>query len=354
MHTKHRFSHRSLRGVLVALPALASVACGGSDHPSDGSTESANVPANFPKDKLPKELVADLPIVAPTSDTDIPVFSGIVDVAPGDDVTFCTWTNVVLDHDTIFAESFGAESPEGHHAILQYTSQVQDPHTGSCGAMDGNMLLGGSGGKNVADQATLPKNFGVKVPAGSQLVINHHWINTTDEAVKGQAMMLARPLPDGGDTVLAGNFPMLGLGWTIPAQGQLSYSTECTYAEDVSYVLALGHMHEYGQHVNIDVEHAAGGSESLIDLAWSPDSGTTAGGRIFTLEDPYVIHKGDTVKLTCNWANNTAEDIGFPREMCIFFGYTVGTNAFCANGAWLTPDQVAGAGVDPQDITNNL
>src|SRR6185436_681626 len=155
----------------------------------------------------------------------------------------------------------------------------------------------------------LPANFGVEVPAGAQLVINHHWINTTEKEVDGQTMMLARQLPRGGDTVMAGNLPMVGFGWEIPASGTLSYTSTCTYGTDVPYVLALGHMHEYGQHVSIEVEHADGsGNEVLIDEEWTPDAATTAGGgTIFSLDNPYVIHKGDTVSLTCNWRNTTAE-----------------------------------------------
>jgi hypothetical protein len=320
---------------------------------SKGATATDGAPL-FPKSALPKDLLATLPLVAPTSDLDTPVFSGIVDVGPGEDVTFCTFTDVILDEATIFAESYGAESPFGHHAILQYTNTPQDPHTGDCGTMDGQMLLGGSGGKNVADTPTLPKNFGVEVPAGTQLVINHHWINTSDQTVQGQAMMLARKLPRGGDTVLAGSLPMLGLGWEIPAADKLTYSTECTFPEDVSYVLALGHMHEYGQHVSVDVKRTDGTTDSLIDQAWSADSGTTAGGKIFTLDDPYEIKKGDTVRLTCDWANPTAAPIGFPREMCIFFGYTIGSSFVCANGTWLSPQAAQAAGTGMGTIASHL
>lgn len=363
MNMQTGFDRNGLR-LLGVLSALALPACGGdpASHTGDPSPGTESTPggstdttaSGFPKALLPKAVVPDLPLVAPTSDLDIPMFSDIVDVNPGDDVTFCTFTNVILDKDTIFGESYGAESPFGHHAILQYTTTPQEPHTGTCGQMDGQMLLGGSGGKNVADKPTLPTNFGVTVPAGAQLVINHHWINTSEKSVKGQTMMLARRLPDGGNTVLAGNFPMLGLGWEIPAHDQYSFSTECKYTEDVSYVLALGHMHEFGQHVNIDIERTDGTTDSLIDEAWNADSGTTAGGKIYTLDDPYVIHKGDSVKLTCNWENGTTDPIAFPREMCIFFGYTVGTNAYCINGAWLTPDQVGSSGTTAQDITSHL
>jgi hypothetical protein len=339
MNDRTRIERHGFRAASV-LSLLLATACGSTPSTQKSHSSSPSAAADkggksdqataFPKDLLPADLLSDLPLVAPQSDLDIPVFSDIVDVDPGGDVTFCTFTNVILDEDTIFGESYGAESPFGHHAILQYNTTPQDPHTGDCGQMDGQMLLGGSGGKNVANKPT------------------------SDQPVKGQAMMLARRLSAGGDTVLGGSLPMLGLGWEIPASGAYKYSNECTFAEDVSYVLALGHMHEYGHHVNIDVTRTDGTSESLIDEAWNADSGTTAGGKIFTLENPYVIHKGDTVKLTCDWQNSTSTAIDFPREMCIFFGFTVGTNAYCVNGSWYTPDQVMKSGVSGQDITNNM
>jgi hypothetical protein len=350
MNHRTGFERQDLRW-LGTLAVLLLTACGSS---SEGSGSQSTDGTTFPKELLPRELLPDLPLVAPKSDRDTPLFSGIVEVGPGEDVTFCTFTDLIVDQDTIFGETFGAESPHGHHAILQYTTTPQEPHTGACADMDGPILLGGSGGKNVAQEPTLPTNFGLTVPAGAQLVINHHWINTSHETIKGQAMVLARRLPDDGTTVAAGSLPMLGLGWEIPALGRHTYSTECTFAQDVPYVLALGHMHEYGTRVTIDVKRTDGAIDTLIDEPWTPDSGTTAGGRIFTLEDPYVIHKGDTVTLTCNWENSTSEAVGFPREMCIFFGYTIGANAYCVNGGWFTGDQLGGTGVNPQDITDHL
>src|SRR5690349_13794974 len=108
--------------LLGALSISSLTACGGSDPGPATSTPSTTTKPDktptttdstsaFPKNLLPAEVLPELPLVAPKSDLDTPVFSGIVDVGPGDDVTFCTWTNVILDKDTIFAESYGAESP---------------------------------------------------------------------------------------------------------------------------------------------------------------------------------------------------------------------------------------------------
>lgn len=341
---------------LLLVPGCSSSSGGGGPSSTQPDPTAPDLSA-FPKGSLPTHLAADLPLVAPKSDKDIPVFSDIVDVGPGEDVTFCSFTNVILDEATIFGESFGAQSPQGHHAILMYTTTPQEPGTGDCGSgdMGSTMLLGGTGGKKVADQGYLPTNFGVEVPAGAQLVINHHWINTSTETVHGQAMMLARRLDRGGDTVLAGNMIMLGLGWELAPMGATTYSTECTYDADVPYVMGLGHMHEFGSHVSVDVTRAAGGTENMIDEQWTTSSATGDSGRkVFSIDEPYVIHKGDTVRLTCNWENTTSAAIAFPREMCIFFGYTVDTNYVCANGSWLSASAAAAAGMGASDIGQNL
>jgi hypothetical protein len=219
--------------------------------------------------------------------------------------------------------------------------------------MDGPILLGGTGGKEVADEPTLPQNFGVEVPAGAQLILNHHWINPTESDVTGQAMMLARRLERAGDTVMAGNMIMMGMGWEIPANAPFEFTTECTYDADVPYVLALGHMHEWGQNVRIDVSSVDGSARTVIDEVWTADSATgVGGGTVYSLEDPLMINKGDTVRLTCSWYNTTPEPLGFPREMCIFFGYTIETNYFCANGSWLTPEAAGAAGMG--DVGSHL
>lgn len=351
----HR-TNRTYGPMALLVPML--LACGSTDSgpgtPSEEpassddtrGSESPDSGAAFPTKLLPAELSPDLPLIPPTSDLDIPVFSDIVTVEPGQDVTFCTFTDTILDEARIFGQSFGAQSPQGHHAILQYITEPQEPGTRSCGdGMDGQMLLGGTGGDEVADELYLPENFGVEIPAGAQLVLNHHWINTSTETIEAQAMMLARGLPRNEDTVLAGNMVMLGLGWEIPPQADYSYSTECTFGADVPYVMSLGHMHEWGSNVTVEIESPEGDVETLIDDVWSPDMATGSGaGHVYSLDNPHMIHEGDTVRLTCQWHNSTDEPIAFPREMCIFFGYTVGDSYFCAGGSWFDGDVTSASG----------
>jgi hypothetical protein len=326
MDGSERFATRASVFGLAAL-SLVVAGCGSGDKGTPPKREGG-VPAGFKKNAAGQAAV-NLPLVAPKSDLDIPTFSDIIQVDPGADVTFCTFADVILDEPTIFGESFGAQSPQGHHGILQYTATPQEPHTGPCGAMDGNMLLGGTGGKEVSDKTRLPAELGVEAPAGARRKSSTATGSTSEKQVDGQTMMLARRCR-GGDTVLAGNLPMVGFGWEIPASGTLSYTTECTYGADVPRPRARAHARVQA-HVSIEVDADGTGNEMLIDEEWTKDSATTAGGgTIFSLEDPYMIHQGDTVRLTCNWRNTTADAIGFPREMASSSA-TPSTRTTCAN-----------------------
>jgi hypothetical protein len=114
--------------------SLSVAACGGTEGSSSGPDETEGVArtAGFTEAQLPGELVDDLPLVAPRSERDIPIFSDPVDIAPGSDVTFCTVSDVILEEATIFGQSFGAQSPQGHHSILVFTTTPQEPGTRPC------------------------------------------------------------------------------------------------------------------------------------------------------------------------------------------------------------------------------
>jgi hypothetical protein len=58
----------------------------------------------------------------------------------------------------------------------------------------------------------------------------------------------------------------------------------------------------------------------------------------WTVDAPLQIKKGDTIRTHCNWANDSAEALTFPREMCIGVGFFLSdgsTSPICFNGTWL-------------------
>jgi hypothetical protein len=60
----------------------------------------------------------------------------------------------------------------------------------------------------------------------------------------------------------------------------------------------------------------------------------------WTVDAPFTVHSGDTIKTTCNWTNMDAKEVDFPREMCVGVGFILATGQdphapACINGQWL-------------------
>src|SRR5262249_32760764 len=101
---------------------------------------------------------------------------------PATDVEVCTWTDMILDHDIDIRAIQGYQTVGGHHVALYSTAKMQPAWTTrTCTDDDMSTFrfsaasgAEGQGGKNEA-----PGNLVFHIPAGSQIVLNHHYINAT-------------------------------------------------------------------------------------------------------------------------------------------------------------------------------
>ena len=56
----------------------------------------------------------------------------------------------------------------------------------------------------------------------------------------------------------------------------------------------------------------------------------------FPPDDPLAFEAGDTLRITCDWDNDTDETITFPREMCVLSAYTLASDDLrCIGGIWI-------------------
>jgi hypothetical protein len=149
------------------------------------------------------------------------------------DVSYCTFTDVILDEPFLYNVGLGSQTVGGHHAGLQYTTTPVEPGTRKCdqSEMDGQILIGGTGGKTVGTPIEVPPEIAVEIPAGAQFIINHHYINTTIETVDGQALMIARA-HNHDEMILAGQVIMGSMGGELPAQANTTDATEVVFQDD--------------------------------------------------------------------------------------------------------------------------
>jgi hypothetical protein len=288
----------------IALAALALLGA------SCGSSQPAASSSN-PDDAVPVGLsTSTLKVVIPTHT-----------VAPGDSFE-CYYTDVTTDRDIYVNASTGKQGEGGHHITIYYTDNPQPPSHHAC--IDAEMAewhqVGAAGDAKGDGVIDLPPGIAVKVPAGKQMVVQTHYINASgkprDVADEITVHLLAR------DEVkrFAQGLAVVDGTFEIPPKASYSRSSTCTLTKRRELLMALGHMHEWGQHYKL--EHlAADGTllETLIDQDWNPAYTAHPPTRRWTPDAPLELAAGEKLRQTCTWDNTTEEKMLFPREMCVAF-----------------------------------
>jgi hypothetical protein len=332
------YRRSSLRSVASAswvtlLAPLALLACSGSSASGTGSSaETTTGPGGI-------EVMSSLKIV-PTPAGGLAIYSPIIKgIKPGDDVTYCSYTDVTAPEDLFIHFTQGAQTRFGHHAILYYETSPQPVGTDLCTGQSMEtltQLIGGTGGEGIVDFSGIPANAGTIIPKGAQFVIQSHWINTGEEVADGQAMLVTEPGP-ATDRVVLGTLAIANLGFNVPPVSPGESSLECTLDADQKIILTLGHEHEWGTHVRADLTLAATGADKvLFDRPFTPHDVFAPPLDMYSLDQPLLMSKGDKLKIDCQWQNTTQEALTFPREMCVFFSYSLTPGDLrCVQGAWM-------------------
>lgn len=318
-------SHGSRASLIIAISLLsAATGCASSDTKSDKSTAR------------PPGVLSSLNIVA-TPPGGIALYTPILTIPSGSDQTYCTYTDITLTDDLFVHTTRGSQSSMGHHALLFYAPTPQTPGTALCSGQSMEQLrqlIGGSGGEGTTVYEP-PPEVGVLIPKGSQLVLQSHWINTSDAPVDVQAMMVTEPGQTGSNRIEAGTVALVDLGFTVPAGGSAQSGVDCTFQDEHRLLMSIGHEHEWGTHVRAELLRASGASELLFDRPFSPHDVFDPPINGYSVDQPLDIGVGDTIKMSCEWMNTTTDPLTFPREMCVFFGFSMEAgDARCINGGW--------------------
>jgi hypothetical protein len=314
----------------------------GDDHEPEPIDDPEQALAAIPEEMRPAELLDSLKqhlLVPDLERGGRAFFTDVVTVEPGADVTFCTYLDFVTEDVLYMHDTLGSQTTHGHHAIMQYLTTPQEPGTRACpddadlNAQLGQ-ILGGTGGEGNG-AIVLPPNVVSEVPAGAQLVINHHWINTSEDALEAQAMMITVPPASDDDLIIARAMSVVMTDFEIPAGETGQASVDCTFESGAKMLSMIGHQHQWGTHVR--AERMGDDPEMIFDHDYTPEMISTPITTDFSIEEPFEFAEGDTVRMTCDWHNTSDSEITFPREMCVLFGWQIGADAdtICYNGSWL-------------------
>jgi len=319
VNASHHLKDRDMKKTLACVMFTGLFGCGGMDTP-DGP------------ELLPNLVIPDPP------DNGMQIITPIVhDLAPGSDTEMCTWTDKFVSDTTDVKSALGFQAePPGHHIVVFWTTQNEPPGTTRV-CTDSDMAsfryvigLGGQGELNEA-----PGDLVFRIPAGAQLVINHHYLNVTDETLDGQSAINVN-FADPGPHTPSGSTAFLDTNLHVQP-GDYSFDTSCTVDRTLKLWYMIPHMHEWGTNITVDIVRGEN-TQRMFDTIWDPSFAFHPPEIRHEPSDPFTVNPGDKVNVHCEWNNDTGRVLDFGFEMCVAYGQFVDDTEMgswaCDGGHW--------------------
>jgi hypothetical protein len=264
----------------------------------------------------------------------------VKNLAPGSDNEFCTWTDLIVNHDVSMRAVQAFQTLTGHHVIMYTTSKLQPPGTTRL-CTDDDMATfrfgAGAGGEGMGGKNEAPGNLVFPVPAGTQIVLNHHYINATTQPHDAQSAINIWLADPGQTYVDSASLALLDSSIRLPP-GAATVDIDCVMPREMKAWLAIPHMHQYGTRITI-VQTSGANTSTLFDVdPWSPSYMFHPPELTKDPTTPLVFAANDSVHVHCEWNNPKATALTFGLEMCVAFMQTVDAeklgNLQCDAGKW--------------------
>jgi len=244
-------------------------------------------------------------------------------IPPGEERMTC-WVPEWVPERDYFVTTFEAEQGVGgHHAVALRSAVPREPGD----VFDCTNIESLAGFRPLIlpdpeDGALLPDGFHVRLRAGSDVVIQSHYINYTDKPMKVADVVRLHWSPNPEEETEAGYLIMNHGNFSIEARSPGNVQMGCTppFDESVNMLVLFGHMHEMG--TDIEVTRTRDGEEETIyeiehwveDFRDLPPVTRYAPGEA-------EIQPGDELSLNCSFMNPLDQRVNFPREMCTAVSY---------------------------------
>lgn len=232
---------------------------------------------------------------------------------------------VTLTEDT-FITNIMAQAPLGtHHTVLSIagangTSGPDGVYDCSVGTLGMVMLYASGVGTSPLD---FPTDVGIKIPAGTQIHLNLHLFNASDEALEGESGIWVKKQatqpPILAEMVFAGKFlfSIPGNGMTTKATGGCTVPSPANSDASFTLFALWPHMHQIATHSKFEIVRP-GVQQPIVlhDMDYSFNEQT------YWRQSPeFHVQEGDEIKVTCEWVNPSGQPTiifgdSSNKEMC--------------------------------------
>jgi predicted RecA/RadA family phage recombinase len=254
---------------------------------------------------------------------DVTFDTGEFDVAPGDSFE-CFYTSVKTATELSVTGASGVQQAGGHHLTVYYTDQ--NVPVGHHPCSDAEMVawhqIGATNG-NKEGVVDLPAGYATKVPAGKQIVMQSHYINTTGATAKVHDSIAVHTADPSQVKAYANSFVMVDAAFELPPNAETKSVSVCSVPQDLDVITLLGHMHEWGSYYKLEQLDAAGAPSTIYETAWELSFPSHPPVNRYDPTKPLHFPAGTRLRQTCTWKNDTADKMTFPREMCLMFTYYI-------------------------------
>ena len=198
-----------------------------------------------------------------------------------------------------------------HHTLLLWGSGELPDSENVCGpTLDKSLLFASGVG---TDDLVFPEGVALKVPAGTQLLLNLHLFNTSTDLLPGVSGTLVKTL-DPSEVKQEVEMIMPGAtGISVPPNSPGSVQGDCTFPGDSNVITVWPHMHKYGTHMRV-THQIDGGEVTLHDTPFNFNE------QKFHPITPVPILGGESIHYECSYMNTTSKEVGFgissDDEMC--------------------------------------
>lgn len=288
------------------------------------------------------------------------LFTPPITLAPGMDQTICTYLDVTTTEPLLFRATHGRQMTGGHHIAVFYAQSPSTdlvPHVCTNEEMTNFLFAAGAGGEGGQD-TEMPPGVGLRIDTGRQIVLQSHYINTSDEPRVVMDMVDIELTTIEESPTVVDSFAMIDSEFEVPARTRgYERIKECRVDQEMDIYLLLGHTHESGVLFEMErVPAGGGGAEMLYHATDGPLLRDNP--QILTWDTPLHLGVGDVLRMRCRWDNMTESPLAWPSEMCVALMYygpgrgwvTCDTND--ETPSWRDPDAM-GCAV-PTDTGNSL
>lgn len=221
-----------------------------------------------------------------------------------------------VDHDTAFHSFSIAEYPNVHHMFFARTLAPEPEAPFECPVLFKTTWLPVFTTGKGATTLDLPEGSAFDIPAGTQLVMQLHLVNTDSNPVANSSVEVhAVEMNPADQRYHAALYPFGTTAFELPPSQPSTVTHDCTVDKDMDAFVVFPHMHLLGTEIALQIGPDAANLSDVYRTAYD-----------FNHQElvpvTFSLHVGDFARTTCKFQNTTSNYVYYGestnQEMCFF------------------------------------